>query len=214
MTKVKFCGITNLDDAKLAVELGADALGYNFYRRSPRFIEPAAAQAIVRSLPASVMNVGVFVNEERAAVEETARMVGLDTLQFHGDEDVSICEGWDSWNVIRAVRVATVDDISRVHAALEAADFALVDTHVEGEYGGTGKAIAEEVMTELAEQVDGSRLIIAGGLTPESVGDIVQTLVPFAVDVASGIECVPGNKSVEKMATFIEAVGAALEEEN
>jgi phosphoribosylanthranilate isomerase len=202
--KIKICGICDLEDAKLALSLGADALGFNFYPGSKRYIEPAEAQSIVRSLPASAWFVGVFVNQGRSEIEHIARLVGLDTLQFHGDEDVAFCEGWPSWQVIKAIRVNTSEDILKAKEYKEVADFLLLDAYSDKAFGGTGKEIADTALIDAKGIL--SQSFLAGGLTAENVANKIQQFAPFGVDVASGVEAAPRKKSVEKLQAFFEEI--------
>jgi phosphoribosylanthranilate isomerase len=199
---VKVCGITNLDDALAAVDAGAAALGFNFYARSPRYVSPDAAAAIVARLPGSVCAVGVFVDEARERVAALASQVALTALQFHGNEPPHFCQGWQQ-KVIKAIRVR--DRRAAMEAQAYAVDFILADAYVEGQLGGTGRRLA----AELLEGFDRHRLILAGGLTPENVADAVEAVRPFAVDVASGVESAPGKKDITLMKRFIAHAQAA-----
>ena len=199
--RVKVCGITNVDDALAALEAGADALGFNFYAPSPRFVGPAAADIVVR-LPEGTCTVGVFVNASRQDIERVAGRVGLTALQFHGDEDPEFCRSWPQ-KIIKAVRVR--DRSGAAVARAYAVDFILADAYVEDRFGGTGRRIALEYL----EGFDRGRLILAGGLTPENIAEAVRTVRPFGVDVTSGIERVPGKKDWGLMRRFIAHAHAA-----
>jgi phosphoribosylanthranilate isomerase len=200
--RVKICGITAIDDALAAVDAGAAALGFNFYERSPRYITPARAADIVARIPSGVCTVGVFVDEESTRVTEIAREVGLTALQFHGHETPERCGGWQQ-KVIKAIRVR--DRHAAAEARTYAVDFILADAYVAGRLGGTGRRVA----TEFLDGFDRSRLILAGGLTVENVGVTVHVVRPFAVDVASGVECAPGKKDANLMKRFIAHAQAA-----
>jgi len=200
--RVKICGITTVADALAAVAAGADAVGLNFYPGSVRYVPPETAAAIAAQVPAGVCTVGVFVNAARDEVERIAALVGLRALQFHGDEEPQACAGW-SRTTIKALRVR--DRGAAAVAQGYAVDFVLADAYVEGELGGTGQAVA----FELLEGFDRRRLILAGGLTPDTVGAAVRAVRPFAVDVASGVESAPGQKDPEKMRRFIDHVQSA-----
>jgi len=208
MTKIKFCGITSLDDAEAAIDAGADLLGFNFHPRSARAISLGSAQAIVRALPGSVHTVGVFVNADRAEVEETAKGVGLSGLQFHGDESAEFCQGWDAWTVIKALRLGNPDTDHLIEEFASVADFLLLDRYSEEEYGGTGEEISDSLLSEVFARVGREKLFLAGGLTPENVAEKVNTYHPYGVDTASGIERSPGRKSLQKMSAFYSAVRA------
>jgi len=199
--RVKVCGITNVDDALAALEAGADALGFNFYAPSPRFVGPAAADIVVR-LPEGTCTVGVFVNASRQDIERVAGRVGLTALQFHGDEDPEFCRSWPQ-KIIKAVRVR--DRSGAAVARAYAVDFILADAYVEDRFGGTGRRIALDYL----EGFDRGRLILAGGLTPENVAHAVRAVHPFGVDVASGIERAPGKKDWDLMRRFIAHAHAA-----
>ena len=200
--RVKVCGITNVDDALAALEAGADAFGFNFYAPSPRFVNADTAADIVARLPATACTVGVFVNAPRREVERVAGHVGLTALQFHGDEDPEFCRSWPQ-KIIKAVRVR--DRSGAAAARAYAVDFILADAYVEDRFGGTGRRIAIEYL----EGFDRGRLILAGGLTPENIAEAVRTVRPFGVDVASGIERVPGKKDWDLMRRFIAHAHAA-----
>ncbi len=200
--RVKICGVTNLDDALAAAEAGAAAVGFNFYPRSLRFVQPDEAASIVSRLPRSVCAVGVFVNEARERVAAIAAQVGLAGLQFHGDEPPEFCRAWQ-WKVVKSIRVQGADAARQ--ARTYHVDFILADAYVEGYFGGTGRRVG----LELLEGFDRARLILAGGLTPENVAEAVRAVRPFAVDVASGVERVPGKKDVASMKRFIERAHAA-----
>jgi phosphoribosylanthranilate isomerase len=200
--QVKICGLTNLDDARAALEAGADALGFNFYPSSPRFVRPETAAQIVARLPQPTCIVGVFVDALRHDIARIAQQVGLTALQFHGNEAPELLRSWPQ-KVIKAIRVRDrhAADAARRHAV----DFILADAYVEGQFGGTGSRIA----VELLEGFDRSRLILAGGLTPENVAEAASVVRPFAVDVASGVERSPGQKDWNLMRRFIAHAHAA-----
>lgn len=197
MIKIKICGITNIEDALAAAELGADALGFNFFRESPRFIEPSRAAEIVYQLPPFVTAVGVFVNETEERIREIQAATGIHILQFHGDEPPEFCERFET-RVIKAIRIRGKEDVhSAVHYKVNAV---LLDGYKKGIRGGTGRTFD----WSLAAYATGlKRVILAGGLTPENVADAVRTVRPYAVDTASGVEKEKGVKDYEKMKKFI-----------
>lgn len=199
---VKTCGITNAEDARAAVEAGAAALGFNFYTRSSRYVAPELAAEICTRITPSVCRVGIFVNAARQYVASVAQQVGLSAVQFHGDESPVDCCGWEYW-VIKAIRVR--DDTAAEAARLYDVDFVLADSYVEGRFGGSGARIDLDRLRAFAPE----RLIVAGGLTPENVAEVVRRVRPFGVDVASGIERSPGKKDRELMRRFIENANAA-----
>jgi phosphoribosylanthranilate isomerase len=200
--RVKVCGITNLDDALAAVDAGAAGIGFNFYTRSPRYVPPAVAGEIVARLPRSVCSVGVFVDETRGAVAAIASRAKLGALQFHGNEPPEICHAWPQ-KVIKAIRVRDRDAVMQARAY--DVDFILADAYVEGQLGGTGRRVA----LHLLEGLDRRRLILAGGLTVDTVAEAVRAVRPFAVDVASGVEAAPGEKDWKLMRRFIANAHAA-----
>lgn len=194
--KVKICGVTTIDDAQAAVAAGADAIGLNFYAGSARCVSAETAAAIVATLPSSVWRVGVFVDAPRAEIERVIARCGLDTLQFHGSESPDACRGWGQ-RVIKAIRVRDAETLPQAQSY--PVDFILADAYVDGLAGGTGRAVPPEWLHGIACE----RLILAGGLTPETVAEAVRHVRPFAVDVASGVERAPGRKDHERMRRFI-----------
>jgi len=202
MVKVKVCGITSLADAEKALELGADALGFNFYRPSSRYIDKENARAILLRLPETSCNVAVFVNEPRTAVVEVlaeAELTGgrqaYRCLQFHGDEDADYCRGWPV-KVIKAFRVRQKTSLQGIEAF--PADFYLLDSWSQG-YGGSGAPFPWEWLDGL----NAEKTILSGGLTLANVADAIRRVRPYAVDVCSGVEARPGIKDYEKLKEFI-----------
>lgn len=203
--KIKVCGVTNVEDALAAVEAGAEMLGFNFYPRSPRYLTPAAARAVVEQLPAGVLAVGVFVNEagpER--VLEMASEAGVGAVQLHGSESPEFCAALRGVMTIKALRVG--EGFAAEGAGAFATDALLLDAYAPGEWGGTGRTFDWRLAREVRELVP--RLILAGGLTPENVAAAVEAVGPFALDVCSGVETAPGRKSAALLRRF---VGAARE---
>jgi phosphoribosylanthranilate isomerase len=196
MLRVKICGVTSVDDALMAAEAGADAIGLNFSRRSPRRVAVDVAAAIAAALPRGVCRVGVFVDAPRDEILAIAQQIGLDAVQFHGDESADCCAGWHC-KTIKAIRVRDAAALAR--AAAYPVDFILADAYVEGRVGGTGQRVPSEWLTGVA--VD--RLILAGGLNADNVAEVVRWLRPAAVDVASGVERAPGIKDPEKVGRFV-----------
>ncbi len=193
--RVKICGVTRREDADMAASLGADMIGINFYPPSPRCMALEAAAAVADAVGRRARLVGVFVNAERAYVRERLEALGLDLLQFHGDEDEAALAGWPV-PVIRALRLREGADASAL-AALKA-DYALIDTFHPELYGGTGRARPLDGLRGL----DLRRVFISGGLTPDNVAE-AAALHPYAVDVASGVESAPGIKDPDKLRSFI-----------
>jgi len=197
MVKVKICGLTNLRDALKAVEYGADALGFNFYSPSPRFMSAARTEAIVRELPPDLCKVGVFVNEVRGTIESAISGAGLTAIQFHGDEDPASCRGW-SLKVIKALRIRDPEALDAIDDF--PADFFLLDSWSPG-FGGSGTSFSWEWLAGRMSK----RTILAGGLDLENVHQAVRDVKPFGVDVCSGVEREPGVKDHAKMRDFIAA---------
>jgi len=209
MVRVKICGITKWEDAKLAAELGAHAIGLNFYEQSPRCVTPFAATEILRRLPLFVVPVGVFVNWEEAAVVALAKALKLAAAQLHGDEPARVVERVAAYMpVIKALRLGQGADAPDF-AKFRAASAFLLDAAVSGQYGGTGSTGNWHAARTAAQS---QRILLAGGLTPENVGEAIRIVRPYAVDVASGVEARPGKKDPAKMKAFFEEVGRASRE--
>ncbi len=205
MTRVKICGITRLEDARLAIELGADGLGFNFYPPSPRYVAPAAAREILRQLPPLVMPVGVFADEtDGARVAAVAREAGVAALQIHGPRFPALSSGLEGFWIIRAVAVRDSFKPEELKS-LNASTF-LLDSFDATLRGGTGKSFDWKLARDAARF---GRIILAGGLTPENVTEAVREARPFAVDVASGVESAPGKKDPSKLRAFFAAVAEA-----
>lgn len=194
---VKICGVTNLDDALCATNWGADAVGFNFYHRSSRVISLREASTIVAGLPPGIAPVGVFVNPSREEVLSVLREVKLSALQFSGNESPAEISGF-GLPVYKAIHVAHNGSVAEMESYMVAAF--LLDTHREGEFGGTGKVFDWRIA--LAAKRFGN-VIIAGGLTPENVADAIKTAAPFGVDVSSGVEKSPRSKDTDKIKKFI-----------
>ncbi len=201
--RVKVCGITNWTDAARAVEAGADALGFNFYPRSPRYIPPEEAARIVERLPERVTTVGVFVNEQTELIDSIMRAAGLDVVQLHGSEPArQVAMLAQHWPVIKAFRLRPDSPVQRVRLYSAATAF-LVDAFVPGCWGGTGNTANWRLARRVARY---GPLILAGGLRAENVEAAVRRVRPFAVDVCSGVESRPGQKDVEKLKAFFAVI--------
>jgi phosphoribosylanthranilate isomerase len=202
-TKVKVCGITNLEDALLASEAGVDALGFNFHPQSPRYLKPAAAAEIIRRLPPFQVCVGVFVNSgDPENVDRTARQAGVRIVQLHGDESAGYAQFLSAnWSVIKAFRIGAMCDIAEIRAF--PADAVLLDTADSRLYGGTGRTFDWEICRKLNLN---RPMILAGGLNAGNVACAIRMIRPYAVDVCSGIENMPGKKDPLKLSEFIEEV--------
>jgi phosphoribosylanthranilate isomerase len=202
LTVVKICGITNLEDALGAVAAGADALGFNFYPASPRYIAPAAARAIIAHLPPKTLTVGVFVNEPRERLLETVSATGIAAVQLHGDESPAYCETLGETFVIKALRVGADFDVAETQRYAVGA--VLLDAADRKVRGGTGKVIDWSVARAAREQV--AKLFLAGGLSHENVREALIAVNPYAVDACSGLELTPGRKDSERVRWFVAAV--------
>lgn len=203
MTLVKVCGITNLEDALAAIEAGADMLGFNFYARSPRHVEPDAARTIVERVPEGVACVGVFVNEPSPEeVSETARVAGVSAVQLHGDETPEFCRALEAFTTIKALRVGK--DYRVEKAAAFDTDAVLLDAYAHDAFGGTGHTFDWTLARATREAVP--RLFLAGGLKHSNVAAAIEAVGPYAVDVCSGVETSPGRKSFQLMRDFVAAV--------
>ncbi len=202
MVRVKICGITNLEDALLAADLGADALGFIFYPPSPRSVEPDAAKAIIAQLPPFVTTVGVFVDEDAATVKELAAAVGMDWLQLHGKETPDYCRSLGR-QVIKAFRIRDEKSLADLAAYQGAVQALLLDTYKKGQVGGTGETFNWDLAREAKKN---GPIILAGGLTPQNVALAISAAQPAAVDVASGVEAAPGRKDPAKLRAFFAAV--------
>lgn len=203
MIKIKICGITNIEDALTAAEAGADALGFNFYKKSPRYIEPKKAAEIIAQLPPLVMPVALFVNEREEKIRDIMFTTGIKVLQFQGDERPEFCERF-STRVIKVFQVK--DKESLKHMAHYRVSAYLLDSYKEGMRGGTGVTF-DWHLAVVAKTL--GRIILAGGLTPENVAEAVRLVQPYAVDVASGVEKEKGIKDHAKIKKFISEVRKA-----
>ena len=197
---VKICGITNLEDALAAARFGADALGFVFHEGSPRYLPVEQAARIAQKLPPHILKVGVFVDAPEEMVFGASASCGLNLLQFHGNETPEYCLqfGLMSMKAFRVKAAASLQELE-----LYPTDAWLLDSSVPGQLGGTGKKFNWELAME-AKKLR-RPFFLAGGLTPENVGDAVRMVEPFGVDVSSGVEASPGKKDLEKVRRFIEA---------
>ena len=202
MARVKICGRTNMNDALAAVEFGADSLGFNFYRKSPRYISPSDAREIIDKLGESILKVGVFVNESTQRISSIVDEAGLTGVQLHGDESpefvTDLRKRFDR-DVIKAFRVSDGFDPSMV--AKCGTDTVLLDGFSAHARGGTGETFDWNIAKQVSQIV--GRLYLAGGLTPENVGAAIDEVQPFAVDACSSIESEPGIKDRAKLQRFI-----------
>jgi phosphoribosylanthranilate isomerase len=197
--RVKICGITRLEDALAAVGAGADALGFNFWPGSRRYLAPAVAREIIRALPPFVTTVGVFVDPSRDEAVAAAAISGVQVLQLHGDEPPELCAHL-ALPVLKGIRVSGPSALALLGRYVGVAGF-LLDAATPG-YGGSGQTFDWSLVAGAAERVT---VVLAGGLTPANVAEAVRAVRPYAVDVASGVESAPGVKDPELMSRFIRA---------
>jgi phosphoribosylanthranilate isomerase len=205
--KVKFCGLVQPNDVRIAVELGVNAIGLVFFDKSPRYVSIEQARLLRALIPATIQAVGLFVNASRSIVMQTATEVGLDVLQFHGDEAPRDLEGW-TLPVWRAVRMQSAADVRDARTQYPMAEYYLLDAHVDT-YGGAGKTFDWALLHGADNQrlAANSDLILSGGLNSANVAQGIQTVRPAWVDVSSGIQGIdPKHKDQERMHSFIDAV--------
>jgi len=205
VVKVKICGITNLEDALAALDAGCDALGFMFYRKSPRYIKPAQAKKIISQLPKGIIKIGVFVNAKKADIVRIAKLCGLNMLQFHGNESPEFCSQFRGHKIIKAFRIKDKLDLKKV---LRYKTFAyLFDTFVKSKLGGTGK----QFNWNLLNQADSIKqpIFLSGGLGPGNVARAIKIAQPEWVDASSSLEISPGKKDVLKLKKFIKKVRKA-----
>ncbi|XHR27048.1 MAG: N-(5'-phosphoribosyl)anthranilate isomerase [Chthoniobacteraceae bacterium] len=203
--RVKICGLTNPADAEAAIEAGADALGFNGFPGSKRYLDLKAATPWMLDLPAFVTRVAVVVNPAKAEAAEIVALPSIDRIQFHGDESPSFCARFPGF--IKALAARDREALTR--AGEYATRSILLDAFVPGAYGGTGKLIDLELAAAFVRDHPEIRVILSGGLTPENVGEAVRAVRPFAVDVASGVESQFCKKDAARMRDFISAVREA-----
>ncbi|HYE73865.1 MAG TPA: phosphoribosylanthranilate isomerase [Blastocatellia bacterium] len=200
--KLKICGITSLEDARAAIDCGAEYLGFNFYKPSPRYIAPENAREIISQLPQEIVSVGVFVNQP--SPEDVIQIINTSTLQLaqlHGDESPEYCAAVGPDRVIKALRVSP--DF-QTESVLNYSTFAiLLDAFDRKLYGGTGKTLDWNIASEVAKL---TKIFLAGGLSPENVAEAINTVQPFAIDVNSGVECSPGRKDAKKLSQLQAAI--------
>ena len=200
MTRIKICGITNLEAALMAVDLGADALGFILSEKSSRKIDPDRAKQIILKLPPFVKTVGVFVNQSAEKINKRIRFCKFDIVQLHGTESPMFCDSLKS-KVIKAIHIKNKSDLFKI-TEYKVSAFVL-DTKVKGKFGGTGKTFNWSYAIEAKTL---GPIILSGGLNPENVLKAIKKVKPYAVDVASGVEIEPGIKDPDKLEAFIKAV--------
>ncbi|HKN19744.1 MAG TPA: phosphoribosylanthranilate isomerase [Dissulfurispiraceae bacterium] len=198
MVRVKICGITNIEDASAAVDYGADALGFIFFPESPRYVSPETALEITSFLPPFVTAVGVFVNEAEQKMREIMQYSGMNVLQLHGEEPSAMCAAWH--RVIRTLRIKDFTDLTPLEDCRRVAAF-LLDAYSPGQFGGTGQIFNWDIAVEAKRF---GNIILSGGLNPDNIDKAIRRVMPYAVDVSSGIEEKKGKKDLKKMRLFIE----------
>ncbi len=201
MVEIKICGITNIDDARIAAECGADALGFIFYPRSKRYVVPAKAKEIIQRLPREIIKVGVFVNHEIQEVKEIVQFCGLHLIQLHGHELPEYCAQFPVSSLIKAVSCQTGKEIQELRNYPVRA--ILMDGRDPGCYGGTGKKSDWRLAIRIKEK---HPLILAGGLDKQNIREAIETVRPQGVDINSGVEISPGKKDPNKIREIMKIV--------
>ncbi len=202
MVKVKICGITNLEDALLSYFAGADALGFVFYNKSPRYIRPIKAANIARILPKKIKLVGVFVDEKVSVVKKIAKFCGLDLLQFHGQETPEYCQKFKGYKVIKVFRVSKKSDLEGINKYKTFAY--LFDSFSKFKLGGTGNKFNWNILAQTAKMKP--IVFLSGGLNARNVKRAIKLIKSDWVDVSSSLELKPGKKDYQKVKKFIQIV--------
>ncbi len=218
MVKIKICGIKTFTDAMTVVEAGVDIIGFNFYTQSPRYISPGDCMRLVVRLETALREemsritmMGVFVNAERQNMHAIFRDCHLDMIQLSGDEPPEVLDllGERSFKVLRPTSLAEFTDAVQRYPRRTMAPAWMIDTYRPGEYGGTGQTADWDLLRQIAQTAP---ILVAGGLNSSNVGEAIRRINPWGVDVASGVESVPGVKDPQKVRAFIQAVRAAEKE--
>ena len=205
MTRIKICGITNLDDGLEAIAAGVDALGFVFVPNTPRYITPSQAKLVIKQLPPFITNVGLFVDSEIDEIEDIVNHCKLDAVQLHGNESPEMCSQISlQTKVIKSFHVKKELQVLRNEIANYRVDAYLLDTFIKGKAGGTGQTFDWRIAEGLSQ-----RIILAGGLTPDNIGTAIAQLQPYGVDVSSGVEKSPGKKDTNKIYSFVRQVRKA-----
>ena len=216
MFQIKICGITSVEDALAVARAGADAVGLNFYARSPRYVAPETAGDIVKNLPAGIVKVGLFVDTPPTDVCRLFDLLRLDLIQLHGDQPPAFLTQLGDRPILRAFRVGpdglqpVMDYLAQCRGLAALPKMVLIDALVEGAYGGTGKVVDWDTAKQYTTMSDMPPLVLAGGLTPKNVALAIRAVVPAAVDVASGVESRPGRKNPPAVEAFVKAARAAF----
>ena len=205
MTRIKICGITNLDDGLEAIAAGVDALGFVFVPNTPRYITPSQAKLVIKQLPPFITNVGLFVDNEIGEIEDIVNHCKLDAVQLHGNESPEMCTKIRfQTKVIKSFHVKKEPQVLRNEIENYRVDAYLLDTFIKGKAGGTGQTFDWRIAEGLSQ-----RIILAGGLTPDNIGTAIAQLQPYGVDVSSGVEKSPGKKDTNKIYSFVRQVRKA-----
>jgi phosphoribosylanthranilate isomerase len=204
--QVKICGITHAVDAQCAIDCGADALGFNFYPRSKRFLDFDSARDWLKQLPPGVLKVAVLVNPAPAEAIHFAQTGIFDWIQLHGNESPEFCRKLAERGIRFAKALPIVNEDSLLGSSEFFTDTVLLDSSGSGGFGGTGRAFPWDLGRRFVEDHPNLRVILAGGLTPQNVGEAIRLVCPFGVDVTSGVEASPGRKDPGRLRAFISAV--------
>lgn len=216
MFQIKICGITSVKDALAVARAGADAVGLNFFARSPRYVTPETAGDIVKNLPAGIVKVGLFVDTPAEEVCRLFDLLGLDLIQLHGDQPPEFLAQLGNRPIMRAFRIGpkglepVTEYLAQCRGLVAPPKLVMIDALVEGEYGGTGKIADWATAKQYTVMPDMPPLVLAGGLTPGNVASAIRAVAPTAVDVASGVELRPGRKDAAATEAFVHAARSAF----
>ena len=202
MVRVKICGITNLEDALKVAKFKPDAMGFVFYKKSPRYIKPERAKGIIRRIPASIKKVGVFVNEREGNIKYIAKNLKLDILQFHGSESPEFCKRFKNYKIIKALRIKDKNSLKDLKKYPVWAF--LFDSYQKNLYGGTGIKFNWEILRDVIPHC--KNIFLSGGLDAKSVKEAIKLIKPNWVDVSSSVEIKPGKKDYKKAKKFIDTI--------
>lgn len=217
--RIKVCGVTSAEDASVVAAAGADAIGVNFCRQSPRYVDAQAAAAILAAVPHGLQKVGVFVNAAADEILSCCDQLRLDLIQLHGDEPPELMAQLSGRPIVRAFRCGAegltpaVDYLRRCRALDAAPQFVLLDALHPGQYGGTGRTLDWAGLFAEIARLGGLPWVLAGGLNPANVAQAIRQLRPFGVDTASGVESAPGHKDPQRVVEFVRAARAAWEDQ-